>query len=259
MEEGAARRAVVLVKTAPGGAADSVDAFERAGRALPGVLSTGDAHAVEAALRLREADLVSEVVIVAVSASSEILGGVREALAMGADRAFLVADDRIDTMDIAARAKVVAALLGTLSASVTLFGPWSGDIDGSLLLAAAAQHCAMPLLGQARTLACEGDMWTAERQTEAGDVLQAASSPCLVEVSEALNRPRRATMRGLQAARSRPVKLIALDALGIEVPSARTRFTVLGPAPIKRATQMVEGGQAAEEILAFLQARGFAL
>jgi hypothetical protein len=109
-------RIVAFVKTATGAAIDAADALSRAGRIGPGTLGAIDARSVEAAIRLREA-LGGEVVAAAI-APPDVMGAVREAIAIGADRGILLSDPRIDATDIVGRGRVAAALLSHLAADV---------------------------------------------------------------------------------------------------------------------------------------------
>jgi electron transfer flavoprotein beta subunit len=250
-------KVVVLAKTASGAAIDRDDAFWRAGRILPGALGAFDAHAAEAALRLCECGLATEIVVVAIAASSEVLGGVREVLAMGADRALLLCDPLVEQADIAGRGKLLAALLAREDAELYLACPWNGDIDSTLMLAAAAARMGMPFLSQARRLEIGGKGIVIERQTDSGDATLPAELPCLVEVTESINKPRYPTMKGKQEAKRKPLALITVAELGLEdVIMAHTRVRgTAAPEPRTAPIVVEDGDNAPERIIAFLEDR----
>lgn len=249
---------VVVIKTATGGAINDEDAFARSGRTLPGVLGASDAHAIEAALQLREAGVAHEIVAVAVAASSEVLGGLREALAMGINGAVLVADDGIEAADLSGRSRILAAALQRLGGDAFLYCPWTGDVDGSLLWAATAERMRLPALFQASRVAIADGHATTERQTEAGDVTMTAPLPCLIEVSETLNRARRSTMQGRIDAKRKSLSLLMLADLGLDpAPRATTRIVAVDrPAPRRTPEVIDDPRTAAAQIAGFLVDRG---
>ena len=250
-------KAVVLVKSASGGACDASDAFWRSGRVLPGTLGAFDAHAIEAALRLRESGAIGEIVVVAIAASSEVLGGLRDALAMGADRAVLLSDPIAGGADILGRAKLLAALLTVEAAQLYLACPWNGDIDSTLMLAAAAARMGLPFLSQARRLELADDGVTIERQTEGGDATLTAGFPCMVEVTETINKPRYPTMKGKQDAKRKPLAVCAAADLGLQTMQlVHTRLRGAAPPAARTPPIIVEDGEnAPAQILAFLEER----
>jgi electron transfer flavoprotein beta subunit len=205
-----------LIKTATGGAFDAQDAFNRSGRIGPGVLGPLDARAVEAALALRQR-VGGEVTVVAI-AGADTLGALREALALGADRAVVLNDPQLEAADLMSRARTAAALFRQLKIDVGLYCPWSGDVDGTVFWSATAHRLHMPLLAQARALAgIEGGL-EISRQVEGADLRIAARFPCLVELTDALPPARRASIKARQAARAKPFAMLALGDLA-EPPS----------------------------------------
>ncbi len=247
---------VVCVKTPSGRAVSAEDAFQRGGRVSPGLLAPHDAHAVEAALQLVEA-AGGEVTVVAV-APAEALGGVREALALGAQRAVILSDPALAGADVMATSLALAALLAAQPFDLAITCSWSGDVDGTLLWAAAARHLDLPVLTQASRLTVEAGEATARRQTETGDLTCAAALPCLVEVTETINKPRYPTMKGKLAAKGKPIKVIDLAALGLDGDDVAPGTEVLGlgvPAGRAPARVLDDAALAPAGIVSFLAER----
>ncbi len=251
-------KVVVLIKTATGGAVDAEDAFTRAARTAPGVIGPADAHALEEAIRLRENGLAHEAVCIALAPSSEVLGALREALAMGIDRAVLIADPAMEGADLLARSALVAAALSSEPADLYLNCTWSGDVDGTLLWAAVAERLGHPVMTQARHLSLAAESVTIERQVETGNVTLKADLPCLVEVTDTINKPRRASMKGRTAARAKPLAVLSLADLEAAPAKNGTRIVALQSTPPTRTPTLLEGPAAtAENLVSFLETHGF--
>jgi electron transfer flavoprotein beta subunit len=230
---------VACIKTATGGAIDNDEAFNRAGRIGPGVLGQLDGRAVEMALKLRK-QTGGEVLVAAV-APVDTLGAVREALALGADRAALLDDPQLTGADVLVMGRALAALLSHLQANVVCHCPWPGDIDGTLLWAGVAQRLGMPMLAQARSLALRDGEIHVSRQVELGDDHVAASSPCIVELTDGLPQARRSSLKERQAARNKQVALLRLSDLSQKVDLAvGSVMLAQSPAPARAQPSIVD-------------------
>ena len=106
----------VCVKQVPTPPAKRIDpATKRLDRSGEGALNAFDANAVEEALRIKEASGEGEVVLVSLG-PEKALDALRKALAMGADRALLVADDAAAGSDLVATSVALAQALERESA-----------------------------------------------------------------------------------------------------------------------------------------------
>ena len=105
-------RIAVCAKFVPEAAASArIDAqTKRLDRSGEGALNPFDVNAVEEALKLKEAEPESEVVVVSVG-PERALEAMRKALAMGADRVVLVSDDAAAGSDLVATSRILAAAL----------------------------------------------------------------------------------------------------------------------------------------------------
>jgi electron transfer flavoprotein beta subunit len=255
-------RIVVCLKTPSGAAVDKDDAFIRAGRCGPGQLPSFDKNALEEALRIKERLGTGEVVAATV-AGGETTGALREALAIGADRASLLADPSLEAGDVLARSRALAALLAAEAADLYLTCSWSGDIDGTLLWSMTAERMGLPVMCQVRRLSVEGQQVTGERQAESGDLSMSCALPALVEVSSGINKPRYMTLKGKAHARAKALRLLrsadlSLQDDGAGAKSSGTCLVSLAAAPRVRSPVLVEDeSQAAPAIYNFLKERKF--
>ena len=231
---------------------------KRLDRSGEGSLNQFDVHAVEEALKLKEAVGEAEVVIVSVG-PERALEAMRKALAMGADRAVLVSDDAVAGSDLVATSRVLAAALEREKPDLVLFGQQANDSDGAVLWAAVADRLQRPLVSQVAELTRENGKVRGKRQTEYGyDVIE-APLPAVVAVSDAINEPRYPSLKGIMGAKKKPQETVSLSELGVDAGEAgeagsRTEVYALGDPPARGDTVKIEDdGTGAEKILAFLQ------
>src|ERR671931_1779228 len=163
----------VCVKQVPEGTRRIDPETKRLDRSGEGALNPFDAHAVEEALRLKDSGGEGEVVVVSMG-PSKAQDALRKALAMGADRAVLVADDAAAGSDLVATSRVLAKVLERQEADLVLFGQQADDSDGAVLWAAVADRLRRPLVSQAAEVTHADGTLTVKRQTEFGyDVIEA--------------------------------------------------------------------------------------
>jgi electron transfer flavoprotein beta subunit len=235
---------------------------KRLDRSGEGALNQFDVHAVEEALRLKEAGPEAEaeaveVVIVSVG-PQRALEAMRKALAMGADRVLLVSDEGAAGSDLVATSRLLAAALARENADVVLFGQQASDSDGAVLWAAVADRLQRPLISQVAELTHEDGKLRGKRQTEYGyDVIEAAL-PAVIAVSDAINEPRYPSLKGIMGAKKKPQETLSLGDLGIAEGEAgeagsKTEVYGLNEPPSRGETVKIEDdGSAADRILQFL-------
>jgi electron transfer flavoprotein beta subunit len=229
---------------------------KRLNRSGEGAINAFDTHAVEEALRIKEAQ-GGEVVIVTMGPASA-QDSVRKALAMGADSALLVTDDALAGSDLVATTAVLAAALEPEGADLVLFGQQAGDSDGAVLWAAVADKLRRPVISQVAELTVADGKVTGKRQTEFGYDSIEAPLPAVIAVSDAINEPRYPSLKGIMGARSKPQRTVSASELGVEAgavgePGSRTVVKGLNDPPPRGDTVKIEDdGSAAEKIVDYL-------
>ena len=216
-------------------------------------LNAFDANAVEEALRIKEAAGEGEIVLVSMG-PPRTLDAMRKALAMGADRAVLVADDDAAGSDLVATSYLLATVLEREQPDLVLFGQQASDSDGAVLWASVAERLRRPLVSQASELTVESGKVQVKRQTEFGYDRIEAPLPAVVAVSDAINEPRYPSLKGIMGAKSKPQDVLtAADVGGVE--TARTTVLDTSPPPSRGDRRRVEGAGAPEAIVEFLVER----
>jgi electron transfer flavoprotein beta subunit len=232
---------------------------KRLDRSGEGTLNAFDVHAVEEALRVK-GEGEGEVVIVSLG-PERALEAMRRALAMGADRVVLIADEAAAGSDLVATSRALAIALERESAELVLFGQQANDSDGAVLWAAVADRLQRPLISQVAELSLEDGKLRGKRQTEYGyDVIE-ATLPAVVAVSDAINEPRYPSLKGIMGAKKKPQETLSLAELGVPAEQlgeagSQTSVQALNDPPPRGDTVTIEDdGSAAEKILEFLQER----
>jgi electron transfer flavoprotein beta subunit len=231
----------------------------RLDRSGEGALNPWDLSAIEEALRLVEAQ-GGEVVAISM-APERAAGSLRKALAMGADRSVLVADDAAAGSDLVATSRVLAKVLAREQVDLVLFGQQGSDSDGAVLSAAVADRLGMPVVSQAASLEVSDGKATVKRQTENGYDVIDAPLPCVVAVSDAINEPRYPSLKGIMGAKKKPQDMLSLADLGLGPEDAGTQGSgtsvlSLAPPPSRGGSEIVEDdGSGADRIVAFLTER----
>ena len=186
------------------------------------------------------------------------LNSLRKALAMGADRAVLIADDGAAGADLVATSLTLGKALEREQPDLVLFGQQSSDSDGAVLWAAVAERLKRPVISQVAELTLEGSSLTGKRQTEFGYDVIRAPLPAVVAVADSINEPRYPSLKGIMGAKSKPQETLSLADLGVDGGSAgeqgsRTEVLALSDPPPRGDTRKIEDdGSAAEQIVAFL-------
>ena len=230
---------------------------KRLDRSVEGALNPFDVHAIEEALRLKEASGDGEVVVCSLG-PEKALDALRKALAMGADRAVLVSDEGAAGSDLVATSSVLAAALEREAADIVLFGQYAADSEGAVLWAAVAERLRRPMISQVAELSVADGQLTGRRQTEFGYDVIRAPLPAVVAVSDAINEPRYPSLKGIMGAKKKPQDVLSLADLGVDggragAAASRTSVLALHEPPARGESRRVEDdGTAAEQIVGFL-------
>jgi electron transfer flavoprotein beta subunit len=251
-------RIAVCVKQVPEAQAKRIDpATKRLDRSGDGALNAFDANAIEEALRLKEAEGDSEVVLVSLG-PEQALDSLRKGLAMGADRALLVNDAAAAGSDLVATSLALAKALEREHADLILFGQQASDSDGAVLWAAVADRLRLPLVSQAAELTVADGKARVKRQTEFGYDLIDAPLPAVIAVSDAINEPRYPSLKGIMGAKKKRQESVDAAELGVDSErlgeaGSKTEVLALGEPPSRGDTVKIEDdGSGAQKIVDFL-------
>jgi electron transfer flavoprotein beta subunit len=254
---------VVTVKQVPATGADKRYTddlrLDRAG--VEAIINPLDEYAIEQALRLVDDGSVEHVTYLSMGpeGAAEAL---RRALAMGGDEAVLVTDPALAGADEWATARVLSAALDKLAPDVALMGMASDDARGSLVPGAVAAMRGVPLLSYGAELKLADGEARIRRLTATGFDWIAAPVPVVASVTDQVGEPRYASLKGIMAAKRKPLETWSLADLGISTEElaggALTQVTDARPPEAKPPTERIENlppAEAATKIADWLAAR----
>ena len=188
---------------------------------IPPVVNGFDENAVEAALRIKDAQEASVTVIS--SGTSFALDVMKKPLSMGADDLVLLQDDTFqNTVDSFFTAQLLAAAVRKLGGfDLIICGRQASDWDNAQVPLGVAEILGLSCVSLGKKVDVRDDKVIVERLVPDGYEVVEAPLPALVSVSNELGQPRYPTLRGIMAAtRKRPtiwsVADLDLDAAQLE-------------------------------------------
>jgi electron transfer flavoprotein beta subunit len=210
------------------------------------VINPYDEFALEEALRLKEKAGTGEVVGISVEPEGNE-SMLRKALAMGVDRGILVKGG--STFDGAVNAEILAGILKPLGAKIIFFGKQAVDSDSCQVPTLVAERLGLPRANVVVKLELNGDRVTCRRQIEGAEEVIEMSTPCIVSAQKGLNEPRYASLKGIMAAKKKPIE--TKDAPAVE---ARLEIVKMEPPPARPAGRIVgKGKEAVPELVRLLR------
>ena len=177
------------------------------------VINPYDEFAVEQGLQLRE-KLGGEVTAVTVG-GEEAVKSLRQALAMGADKAVLCSDAGFDEADAWATARILAAAAAKIPYDLILCGKHGVGGDNQQVGSLVGQLLGIPAVTVVTGMELEGTSLTLKREVEGGTEVVKASLPALVSCQKGLNEPRYPSLKGIMAAKKKEVTTWKTADLGL--------------------------------------------
>ncbi|MEJ6596400.1 MAG: electron transfer flavoprotein subunit beta/FixA family protein [Gammaproteobacteria bacterium] len=193
-------------------------------------------NAVEEAIRLRESGAIEEVVALSIGAakSEETL---RNALALGADRAILVLTEEV--LEPLALAKVIKAIVEKENPDLVLVGKQAIDDECNQTGQMLSALLDWPQATFASKLELVDGTAQVTREVDAGIEVINVNMPAVISADLRLNEPRYASLPNVMKAKRKPLDKIELADLGLDTANRLTTLEVMEP-PARAAGIIVE-------------------
>jgi electron transfer flavoprotein beta subunit len=187
-------------------------------------------YALVRAIELKEADATTAIHLITVgTADAEPI--IRKALALGGDEAIRVNADSHDSFYIASQIAEVAKQGGY---DLVLTGKETIDYNGSSIAGMVAELLDQPYISLATKFELAGTTATITREIEGGEEVNEVALPVVVSAQKGMAEARIPNMRGIMAARTKPLKVI--EPIAVE---ALTTVAGFGLPPAKSGVKLV--------------------
>lgn len=229
----------------------SVDASGRkfqAGGDIPQILNAYDEQATEAALRIRDDGVETE--ITALASGDESANTVlRRCVAMGIENAVQVIDPQVGLADGFRTARILAAAIKEIgNVDLVLCGRQGSDYDQGSVPAVLAELLNAAYVTMARDVRADGGGVRVTRVTPDGDEVVHASLPAVVSVSNELGQPRYPSSRGMMQARRNPPTVRQADQLLGGANGHAIELVQLFVPNVQGHCEIIEGDSAAAKV-----------
>ncbi|RMH21369.1 MAG: electron transfer flavoprotein subunit beta/FixA family protein [Acidobacteria bacterium] len=217
---------------------------------LPFVINESDNYALEEALTIAE-KTAGEVVVVSLG-PERVKDALRKALALGASRAVHLAEEAFQGGDALATGRALAAAIAGQEVDLVLTGSQSDDVGYGATGSVIAGHLGWPHAWLVMGLEIEegGTSARVTREMESGmNEIFRLQLPAVIEVQAGINHPRYASLKGIMAAKRKPIERPSPADLGLEasqIGAAGSRLEVLEVAfpDSGEGAEMLEGDAA---------------
>ena len=215
------------------------------------ITNPDDMNAVEAALKLKD-ETGCEVIVVTMG-PAPAASMLREAMAMGADRAVLVSAREFGGSDTYATSQILAAAIDTIGLEkddIVMCGRQAIDGDTAQVGPQIGEKLHLPQITYAADIKVEGETVTVQRMLEDGYMTIKTKTPCLITCIKELNAPRYLSVAGAFEAYSKPMHIYSYETLKDHALIDKTTIGLAGSPtnilksftpPQKGAGMMLEG------------------
>lgn len=182
--------------------------------------------AVEEAVRLKEAGIATEIIVVSIG-NKLVQEQLRTALALGADRAVQL--DTELTLDSLQVAKLLAKVVANEQPQLVIMGKQAIDSDNNQT---AQMLAALTGMGQgtfaSKVVVADGKVQVT-REIDGGLQTVELTLPAVVSTDLRLNEPRYASLPNIMKAKKKPLDVIAADSFGVALESKVQTLSVKAP------------------------------
>ena len=173
-----------------------------------------DEIAIEEAVRLKEAGIVSEIVVVS-AGSIQCQETLRTALAIGADKAILVETD-VELQPLAV-AKLLKAICEKEQVQLILLGKQAIDDDINQTGQMLASLMDIPQGTFASKVTIENGKAIVTREVDGGLETISLSLPAVITADLRLNEPRYVTLPNIMRAKKKPLDIVRPEELDVDI------------------------------------------
>ncbi|HYC47749.1 MAG TPA: electron transfer flavoprotein subunit beta/FixA family protein [Burkholderiales bacterium] len=184
--------------------------------------------AVEQAVRMKEAGVVSEIVVLSIG-PQQCQETLRTAMAMGADRGILVETGAAEVQPLAV-AKLAKAVIDKEQPKLVITGKQAIDDDSNQTGQMLAALLGWPQATFISKIDVAGDGAEVTREVDGGLEKLTIKLPAVVTSDLRLNEPRYVTLPNIMKAKKKPLEVLKPEALGVDITPRLKTLKVEEPA-----------------------------
>lgn len=217
------------------------------------IISPYDEFAVEEAIRLKEKNAGSEVVVFTFG-PKRTQEALRAALAMGADRAVHVTSEGLPATDSLSTSKILAKAIAKEGIEILFTGRHAIDDDCAQVSQMVAEKLQWPHVTVVSKFTLDGKSAIVERDVDGGaKEVWSVELPAVFAANKGLNEPRYASLPGIMKAKSKPLAALTVADLGLspddvkakvhyaqfQIPSEERKMKVFKENPAQAVAEVV--------------------
>jgi len=201
-----------------------------------------DEVALEQAVQLREKGIATEVITYTISNAHKMESTVRNALARGADKAVLIADDALENADAITIAKVLAKAIQEDGIETVFCGMMATDMDGAQLPPMLAECLGWAHVSGINKLEIDGSAFKAWKKiSSSSEAVISGSGPAVFSCDKNLQKPRFIKLKDRRNAKKKPFSKISLSDIGFEAGDTVVHANNWALPPKKGECRFIEG------------------
>ncbi|MEG1979058.1 MAG: electron transfer flavoprotein subunit beta/FixA family protein [Cetobacterium sp.] len=179
---------------------------------VPSIINPDDKGGLEEALKLK--DKFGAHITAITMGPLQADAALREAIAMGVDRAILLTDRKFAGADTLATSHALSAALNELDYDLIIAGRQAIDGDTAQVGPQIAEFLNVPQITYVKDIEFDGKKtFEVKRSTEEGYMLLQVETPCLMTVLAEANKPRYMNVKNIVDAFDREVEIWGVDKL----------------------------------------------
>jgi electron transfer flavoprotein beta subunit len=213
---------IVLAKQVPDSTEITVDkatgTLVRDG--VPSIMNPDDLSGLEAALEIKDSGQDVEVVVVSMG-PPQAAGMLQEAIARGADKAYLLTDRRLGGADTCATSRTLAAVLDKIGYDLIIAGRQAIDGDTAQVGPQTAERLGIPQVTYVdQIVELANDHVKVKKALEDEEQIVSVTLPAVITTLSGMNKPRYMNCNDIVDSFSNPVVVLTYDDLKENLPQS---------------------------------------
>lgn len=191
---------------------------------VPSIVNSFDAFALETAARIKDANSGSKIVVVSMG-PEQAKNALKECLAVGGDKAYLISDRAFGGSDTLATSYILSKAVAKLEElegkfDIIFCGKQAIDGDTAQVGPELAEHLDYPQVTYAVDASAAGDSVRVKRECAVGYEVLEAKTPCVVTVTKPNYEPRYPTIKTKMAANRAQIPVLTSQDFEIDLQHA---------------------------------------